>query len=94
MSTIDRDALGTLCICAVRYCQWRQSYMPDLVRGIVRPYLKVLTDRDLNVMVEDCGFQERMHLYGDEKIDKPGWEKWEEELKAEQERRKTVEGRT
>lgn len=90
MATIDREKLGLLCICAVRYCQGRETYMPDLVRGIVRPYLKVLTDRDLNVMVEDCGFQERMHLYGDEKIDKPGWVKWREELKAEQERRNSL----
>ena len=90
MATIDREKLGVLCICALRYCQGRETYMPDLVRGIVRPYLKAVTDKDLGVMIEDCAFQERMNLYGDERIDKPGWIRWAEELKAEQERRKPL----
>lgn len=77
----------TLAICAIRYCYGRMTYMPDLVRSIIRPHLKELSDKDLNVMIEDCNFQERMHLYGDERIDKPGWIKWREELIAERERR-------
>ena len=28
-----------------------------------------------------------MHLYGDERIDKPGWLKWKADLIAEKERR-------
>ena len=68
--------------------------MPDLVRGIVRPHLKELSDKDLGVMIEDCGYQARMNLYGDERIvyrderiDTPGWMKWAEELKTEKKRR-------
>ena len=61
--------------------------MPDLVRGIIRPHLKELSDKDLGVMIDDCEFQARMRLYGDERIDKPGWLKWAKELRAEKERR-------
>jgi len=87
MIGLEKDGFGTLAICAVRYCQGRQTYMPDLVRSIVRPRLKELSDRDLNVMIEDCDFQERMNLYGNERIDKPGWLEWKADLIAERERR-------
>ena len=84
---ISQEDFGTLCICAIRYCHGRQTYMPDLVRSIVRPHLQELSDKDLAVLIDDCDFQARMHLYGDERIDKPGWLKWAEELRAEKERR-------
>ena len=84
---IDEENLGTLCICAIRYCQGRQTYMPDLVRSIVRPLLPKLTDKTIHVMAEDCESQKEMELYGDENIDKPGWLKWEQELQKEKERR-------
>ena len=87
MSRLLNDDFGTLAICAIRYCHGRQTYMPDLVRGIVRKHLTELSDKDLTVMIEDCDFQERMHLYGDERIDKPGWLRWKTELIAEKERR-------
>ena len=78
---------GTLAICSIRYCHGRQTYMPDLVRGIVRPYLDRISDKDLNIMLEDCEFQSQTQMYGDEKIDKPGWIEWENQLKAEKGRR-------
>ena len=87
MGRLEKDDFGVLAICAIRYCHGRQTYMPDLVRGIIKPHLKEFSDKDLNVMIEDCDFQERMHLYGDERIDKPGWIKWREELIVERERR-------
>lgn len=87
MITLSEEDFGTLAICAIRYCHGRQTYMPDLVRGIVRGYLSEVEDRDIDVMIEDCEFQEWANLYGDEKIDKPGWLKWREELLAEMERR-------
>ena len=86
--TIDKEHFGTLAVCAIRYCQGRATYMPDLVRGIIRPHLKDISDNDLGVMIEDCSFQERMALWGDERIDKPGWIQWKGELLAEKERRK------
>ena len=87
LTKLEKDDFGTLAICAIRYCHGRQTYMPDLVRSIIRPHLRELADKDLAVMIEDCGFQERMHLYGDERIDKPGWLKWKAELIAERKRR-------
>ena len=84
---INQEDFGTLCICAVRYCHGRQTYMPKLVREIVAPHLSYLSDKDLAVMIDDCGYQERMQLYGDEHIDKPGWIRWKEILLAEKKRR-------
>ena len=84
---IQPDDFATLCICALRYCQGRQTYMPDLVRSIVRPHLKTMADRDISVMLDDCDFQEKFKLYGDERIDKPRWLKWKEEWQEERKRR-------
>ena len=88
--TLSQKDFGTLAICAIRYCHGRQSYMPELVRDIIRPYLGRISDKDLNIMFEDCEFQRQTEMYGDEKIDKPGWIEWENELKAERERRKNA----
>ena len=87
MIRLEKDDFGTLAICAIRYCHGRQIYMPNLVQGIISPRLKDLSDKDLSVMIGDCDFQERMHLCGDERIDKPGWLKWKADLIAERERR-------
>lgn len=84
---ISQEDFGTLCICAIRYCHGRQTYMPDLVRSICRNHLHEISDKDLGVMIDDCGFQRRMNLYGDERIDKLGWLYWEEELLREKIRR-------
>lgn len=87
IKNITQEDFGTLAICAIRYCQGRQTYMPDLVRGIVAPHLPDLSDKDLGVMIEDCEYQERMKLYGDERIDKPAWLRWKDILLAEKRRR-------
>ena len=84
---IDQEDFGTLCICAVRYCQGRRTYMPSLVRDIIRPHLPELDDKTIGVMVNDCDYQRRYDCYGDERIDKPGWLEWEQELLQEQKRR-------
>ncbi len=85
---ISQESFGLLCVCAIRYCQGRQTYMPSLVQRIVRGHLKELSDNDLAVMLDDCEFQERMRLYGDERIDKPDWLRWKEALEAERDRRR------
>ena len=86
MSLTNED-FGTLAICAIRYCYGRQTYMPGVVLGIIRPHLKELSDKDLSVLIDDINFLERMNLYGDEHIDKPEWLKWKEELIVERKRR-------
>ena len=83
----NKEDFGTLCICAIRYCHNRQTYMPSLVRAIIRPHLKELSDKDLSVMIEDCEYQRRFELYGDPNIDKPEWLKWEQALLAERDQR-------
>lgn len=83
----DAEDFGTLCICALRYCMGRQTYMPSLVRDIVRPLLPLLNDKDIGVMLDDCTYQSRFELFGDPNIDKPGWILWESELQGERNRR-------
>ena len=88
IKNITQENFGTLAICAIRYCHGRRmEVMPDLVRNIIAPHLPDVSDKDLTVMIEDCEFQEIMHLYGDERIDKPGWIRWKELLIAEKNRR-------
>lgn len=84
---VDREQFGVLCVCAIRYCFGRETYMPSLVQGIVRKYLQQIEDNELHVMIADCDFQETMDLYGNERIDKPGWLIWKRDLLAEQKRR-------
>ena len=85
--TLDEQDFGTVCVCALRYAMGRMTYMPSLVRDFVRPLLPRLPDKTIKVMVDDCDFQRRMNAYGDDRIDKPDWIKWEKEVKAELERR-------
>jgi hypothetical protein len=92
MIDISQEEFGTLAICAVRYCQGRMSYMPTAVRAIVKSFIQNITDRDLRVMINDCQYQEELNLYGDERIDKPGWLEWRDFLLEEQ-RRRTAEKR-
>ena len=89
MIQINDEDFGTLAVCAIRYCQGRETYMPGLVRGILLPYLKEISDHDLQVMINDCDYQERFNLYGNESIDKPGWLEWRTTLLDEQQRRKS-----
>lgn len=87
MKITDED-FGTLAICAIRYSQGRMTYMPELVRGIVRGHISEVSDKDLQVMINDCESQATMHRWGDVLIDKQGWLEWKDFLIKEQERRK------
>lgn len=85
---IDED-FGTICVCAVRYCFGRQTYMPpSLVQDFVCRNFKYLNDNDLQVMVDDINFAERINRLCDERIDKPGWLKFRERINSELEKRK------
>lgn len=84
---ISKEDFATLCICAIRYCQGRKTYMPSLVQGIVRNNFDYIPDNYFDIMLRDCDFQRDMELYGDEQIDKPGWLRWEQDLKDEIRRR-------
>ena len=84
---ITTEDFGALAICAIRYCQGRETYMPGLVRNIIRLHLHEIDDRDLGVLIKDCEYQANFDLYGSETIDKPGWLQWKQELVDERERR-------
>lgn len=43
---IGKESFGTLCICAIRYCHGRQTYMPGLVQEICAGHLKELSDEN------------------------------------------------
>ena len=84
---ISEESFGILAICALRYCQGRRTYMPNLVQQIVRPHLSKLNDNDIDVMMEDCRYQRKMNLYGDD-CDMVDWLKWEDDVIAESKRRR------
>ena len=54
---IDNEDFGALAVCAIRYCQGRRTYMPELVRGIIRGHIDEVSDKDLQVMINDCEYQ-------------------------------------
>jgi hypothetical protein len=82
---IPDDSFGSLCICAVRYCIGRQTYMPGLIQSYLRPMLDLLDKKTLVVMRNDI---QNADNYGDEKIDKPGWIRFLADIEAELENRK------
>lgn len=85
---INED-FGTILICAVRYALGRQTYMPGLVQGYIRPLLPCLDKRTLSVMQRDI--EEAAHRpggLGDARIDWPGWISFLEAVKEEQKGRK------
>jgi len=87
MKITDED-FGILAVCAIRYCQGRMSYMPGLVRGIIQCHIEGVTDKDLQILINDCEYQSNMQLWGDGQIDKQGWLEWKDFLIKEQNRRK------
>lgn len=84
---VSRDDFGTLAICALRYAMGRETYMPDLVRSIVKQHLRDMEQKDIEVMLQDCAWQYQHEVYGNPTIDKPGWVLWEQIIRIEKERR-------
>ena len=87
MIKLSEDKFGALAICALRYCQGRQTYMVGTVIEIVTAFLEKVTDKDLRVMIEDSQSQRRYDRYGDPVIDKPYWLRFEQALLNERKRR-------
>ena len=77
---ISQEDFGTLCICALRYCHGRKTYMPSMVQEIVSRHFGDLSDRDLKVIADDEQFQIDMKLFGDY-IDQVDWEKFYQSLR-------------
>lgn len=83
---ISSNDFSVLCVCALRYCQGRQTYMPAWIQGIVMNYIDAISDIDLNVMLDDEGMLE-FTGYGNDTIDKPNWERFYHKLKEIKEER-------
>lgn len=71
MIDISQEDFGTLCVCALRYCHGRKTYMPSLVQSIVMSHFGDLSERDLKAIADDERYQSDMKLWGDmcDKID-------------------------
>ena len=83
--SLTQEEFGILVTCATRYAIGRQSYMPYLVTGIVRPLLDRGDDKTLGCLIRDI---EGAPSLGDPEIDKPLWDDLLKLAKVEQERRK------
>lgn len=69
---ISQKDFGTLCICALRYCHGRQTYMPQLVQSIVAAHFADISSSDLKIIENDKQFQTDLALFGD-KNDQIEW---------------------
>lgn len=87
---LSQSDLGTLIICAVRYCYGRKTYISSLVLKIVKPFISNLSDKDLNVLIKDYDKEYKLNNLDDALIDTPIWIKWGEFLREEQDKRKTI----
>jgi len=96
------DKFETILICAERYACGRESYMPSLVIDYITPLLPNLSNRALSVLDEDMHRTDEMDgrwkgveifpgvrhgAWGNDRIDKPGWMRFWQAVKAEMERR-------
>lgn len=84
--SLTQEEFGILVTCATRYAIGRQSYMPYLVTGIVRPMLDRLDDKTLGCLIRDI---EGAPSLGDPEIDQPLWETLMHDAKREQVMRRT-----
>lgn len=82
---MNQNDFGILCVCALRYCMGRRTYMPSLIIQICKAHLKEFSDKDLGVMLEDISFREKMSL-GDE-CDIKDWMRWKEAIEEEMKKR-------
>lgn len=74
---ISPEDFATLCICALRYCMGRRTYMPSLVQGIILSCFDYIPDSNLRTIHKEKSMQAHHDLYGDS-CDKISWEQfWE-----------------
>lgn len=92
LKNCDIDDLGSVLICAVRYCIGRRTYMPMVVIDFIVPLLPILNDTTILCMERDV---REANNYGDSNIDYPGWMNFLGKIHSEIDRRnKTVKGDT
>lgn len=79
MAEINKEDFGILCVCALRYCMGRRTYMPSLVTRIIREHFSDLDERDISSLLREKEHQEEASLWGDD-IDKVCWKEFWEDL--------------
>lgn len=78
------DDFGAVLNCAIRYCIGRQSYMPSLVVGYIKPLLPYLNRRTIYTMWNDIRSADSC---GDPVIDEPMWMNFLQDLVEELDKR-------
>ena len=78
------DDFEIVIMSAVRYALGRQTYVPYSVISFITPILDKLSDKTLYVLERDIA---EASSYGDEKIDKPEWMKFLENIRKERKKR-------
>lgn len=84
---LEKNDIGMLMVCAIRYCHGRQTYMPTTIQKIVLNHLDSVDDKHLKILLDDCKFQGETNNYGDVSVDKPSWLKYRDEIQKEYDRR-------
>ena len=79
MIKLTQDEFGVLCLCALRYCHGRMTYMPSLIQSIVLQHKDELSDKDKACILQDKDFQRRCDLWGSD-FDRADWERFYERL--------------
>ena len=100
----NNENFSTICLCALRYALGRQTYMPGLVQDYIKAHIKEIDSNAISVMIRDIDDKDKTITYtapsgrmviidglGDANIDRPGWERFREFLKAEMEERQKCE---
>jgi hypothetical protein len=88
INIFNTDDFCLVCICAVRYCLGRRTYMPWSVMSFIKPFLPALSDNTLYVMARDIAEADNL---GDAEIDAPMWAEFLAEIEKERKRRKNDE---
>ena len=88
VADIEDEEFGAILTCAVRYCLGRRSYMPGLIIGYITPLLPYISDNALRCIEADLSKPDLHGGFGDEKIDKPIWIKFRNNVQGEIQKRK------
>ena len=88
INIFNTDDFCLVCICAVRYCLGRRTYMPWSVMSFIKQFLPALSDNTLYVMARDIAEADNL---GDAEIDAPMWAEFLAEIEKERKRRKSDE---
>lgn len=75
---INTNDFGALCVCAVRYCIGRRTYMPGLIQDIVREHFEDIPTNDLQVILKERDVPVRI-----DPCDQAGWLKFWEDVETE-----------